>query len=99
MNVVIMGRSRYGDRAQKSSSTDACLQYWDWGRWSGDSEDSPVFDGSDTSLSGNGEATRGPNVTSFGGNNGGGCVTTGPFKKYGIVPSKDIYVNYHPWPC
>ncbi|KAH8887627.1 Di-copper centre-containing protein [Thozetella sp. PMI_491] len=54
--------------------------YWDWGRWAQDPEKSPIFDGSDTSLSGNGEKiTHKSNGFSPAGN-GGGCVKTGPFK-------------------
>ncbi|KAG7291946.1 hypothetical protein NEMBOFW57_001975 [Staphylotrichum longicolle] len=54
--------------------------YWDWGRWAQDPEKSPIFDGSDTSLSGNGEKIqhRASGVVPAG--NGGGCVKTGPFK-------------------
>lgn len=61
--------------------TDPC-QYWDWGRWAQDPEKSPLFDGSDTSLSGNGEKIqhRASGIVPAG--NGGGCVKTGPFKKY-----------------
>lgn len=53
--------------------------YWDWGRWSADPESSPIFDGSDTSLSGNGQKIK-HNSGQFPAGNGGGCVTTGPFK-------------------
>ncbi|AEO65574.1 uncharacterized protein THITE_2046868 [Thermothielavioides terrestris NRRL 8126] len=54
--------------------------YWDWGRWAQDPEKSPIFDGSDTSLSGNGEKIqhRASGIVPAG--NGGGCVKTGPFK-------------------
>ncbi|KAK3943117.1 hypothetical protein QBC46DRAFT_422272 [Diplogelasinospora grovesii] len=54
--------------------------YWDWGRWAQDPEKSPIFDGSDTSLSGNGQkiAHRAQSFAPAG--NGGGCVQTGPFK-------------------
>ncbi|KAB5559646.1 hypothetical protein GE09DRAFT_1285613 [Coniochaeta sp. 2T2.1] len=53
--------------------------YWDWGRWAADPEKSPIFDGSDTSLSGNGQKiTHNSNGIVLG--NGGGCVQTGPFK-------------------
>ncbi|ETS85773.1 hypothetical protein PFICI_03798 [Pestalotiopsis fici W106-1] len=52
--------------------------YWNWGRWAADPESSPIFDGSALSMSGNGEKTShtGQIVTG----NGGGCVTSGPFK-------------------
>lgn len=55
--------------------------YWDWGRWADDPEKSPIFDGTETSMSGNGlKVTHA--ATSVGpAQNGGGCVTTGPFAK------------------
>ncbi|KAK8008439.1 Di-copper centre-containing [Apiospora marii] len=54
--------------------------YWNWARWTTDIETSPLFDGSDLSMSGNGEkiAHQGLGVPT---GNGGGCVQTGPFKK------------------
>ncbi|KAK3899123.1 hypothetical protein C8A05DRAFT_37278 [Staphylotrichum tortipilum] len=54
--------------------------YWDWGRWAQDPEKSPIFDGSETSMSGNGEKIqhRASGIVPAG--NGGGCVKTGPFK-------------------
>ncbi|KAK8074628.1 Di-copper centre-containing protein [Apiospora hydei] len=53
--------------------------YWNWARWTTDIETSPLFDGSDLSMSGNGEkiAHQGLGVPT---GNGGGCVQTGPFK-------------------
>ncbi|KAK4144974.1 uncharacterized protein C8A04DRAFT_10984 [Dichotomopilus funicola] len=54
--------------------------YWDWGRWAEDPETSPIFDGSDTSLSGNGEKIAHNPSGFIPAGNGGGCVLTGPFK-------------------
>ncbi|KAI0016289.1 hypothetical protein F4780DRAFT_696440 [Xylariomycetidae sp. FL0641] len=54
--------------------------YWDWGRWADDPEKSPIFDGSDTSVSGNGEKTTHQSAGFTPAGNGGGCITTGPFK-------------------
>ncbi|TPX11369.1 uncharacterized protein E0L32_001187 [Thyridium curvatum] len=54
--------------------------YWDWGRWAQDPETSPIFDGSDTSLSGNGEKVQHQGQFFAPAGNGGGCVKTGPFK-------------------
>ncbi|KAH8883227.1 Di-copper centre-containing protein [Thozetella sp. PMI_491] len=54
--------------------------YWDWGRWAQDPERSPIFDGSDTSLSGNGEKINHKGQSFGPAGNGGGCVKTGPFK-------------------
>ncbi|KAI0147191.1 Di-copper centre-containing protein [Xylariaceae sp. FL1272] len=53
--------------------------YWDWGRWSADPEKSPIFDGSDTSMSGNGEKVAHSSYITPAGN-GGGCLISGPFK-------------------
>ncbi|KAL1841066.1 hypothetical protein VTJ49DRAFT_7450 [Mycothermus thermophilus] len=54
--------------------------YWDWSRWYQDPESSPIFDGSDTSLSGNGEYVQHTTTGGIPVGNGGGCVKTGPFK-------------------
>jgi tyrosinase len=60
--------------------------YWNWGKWADDPLSSPLFDGSDTSLGGNGAprdhapVQQGPYAVVEGGH-GGGCVTTGPFKE------------------
>lgn len=74
--------------------------YWNWGRYANDPENSPLFNGDEFSLSGNGKeephaavilgpAFTGLNRIPIG--TGGGCVTTGPFAKY--VPPK-----LHPHP-
>ncbi|KAK8064684.1 hypothetical protein PG994_007322 [Apiospora phragmitis] len=64
--------------------------YWNWARWTTDIETSPLFDGSDLSMSGNGEkiAHQGLGVPT---GNGGGCVQTGPFKNMtvNLGPSPD----------
>ncbi|KAJ5782240.1 domain di-copper centre [Penicillium paradoxum] len=61
------------------------LPYWDWPLWAGNLSDSPIFDGSDTSLSGDGAYD--PNITAvyigkeeLPPGTGGGCVLSGPFK-------------------
>lgn len=57
--------------------------YWNWGRWAMDPINSPLFDGSDTSISGNGSpAPHGCSQTAavcVPPGIGGGCVTSGPF--------------------
>ena len=74
------------------------LQYWDWGRYSDDPSKSPVFDGSDSSLGGNGKLITGHRGNSVGpAGQGGGCVETGPFKKFVLQPSisfGDHYTNF-----
>ncbi|TAQ86943.1 hypothetical protein B7494_g4741 [Chlorociboria aeruginascens] len=54
--------------------------YWDWGRWASNPEASPIFDGSDTSMSGNGQKVSHQATFVGPAQNGGGCVQTGPFK-------------------
>ena len=61
--------------------------YWNWGKYAFDPLNSPIFDGSATSMSGNGiyEAHNCTDALPTGLNcippgHGGGCVETGPFK-------------------
>jgi tyrosinase len=70
--------------------------YWDYGRWADDPLSSPIFDGSDTSMGGNGAAVQRTGGAAGGGGGfgfgfgggaggappgtGGGCISTGPFK-------------------
>lgn len=64
------------------------LQYWNWFKYQDDLAKSPVFDGSDTSLSGDGEfflhnGSMAANRTIYlPPGKGGGCVKSGPFQKY-----------------
>ncbi|KUJ14989.1 Di-copper centre-containing protein [Mollisia scopiformis] len=59
--------------------------YWNWALWCDDLAHSPLFDGSETSLSGDGahNPDQGNYTVGNGGSlphaNGGGCVTSGPF--------------------
>ncbi len=65
------------------------LPYWEWGYDANSPKDSPVFDGSDTSLGGDGAAVPHSGIQLlFPGSDtplvlqpgtGGGCVNTGPF--------------------
>ncbi len=66
-------------------------QYWNWFSHRDNLLESPLFDGSDTSMGGNGEFFK-HNGSLIGGGalwlpsgNGGGCVKSGPFKEYGLV--------------
>lgn len=65
--------------------------YWDWAKTAQSGlEKSPIFDGSDSSMSGNGLPVANQGDIILGGNglpeipipagSGGGCVTSGPFK-------------------
>jgi tyrosinase len=79
----------YEKRLNACGYNDA-LPYWEWGLDVNAPHLSPIFDGSDTSMSGDGEfVPGGPLVLQIPGNSepislakgtGGGCVKTGPFK-------------------
>ncbi|KAF2192260.1 Di-copper centre-containing protein [Zopfia rhizophila CBS 207.26] len=69
--------------------------YWDWAKTAATGlANSPILDGSDTSMSGNGEFIPGQGNIILGGNGlpeipipagtGGGCVTRGPFKDMNV---------------
>lgn len=65
--------------------------YYNWAHWAHDPKSSPFFDGSETSMSGDGAYIPGRNYSCFPYENpcdmkllpgtGGGCVTSGPFKE------------------
>ncbi|RYP70720.1 hypothetical protein DL769_004870 [Monosporascus sp. CRB-8-3] len=57
--------------------------YWEWGLDAGGVEQSPVFDGSPTSMGGNGEKVN-RTQGMFPGGSGGGCVKEGPFSNYTV---------------
>jgi tyrosinase len=65
--------------------------YYNWGWWADNPKASPFFDGSDTSMSGDGAYVAGRSSVCFPSSemcyiqlqpgSGGGCVTSGPFKE------------------
>ncbi|PBP21500.1 hypothetical protein BUE80_DR007716 [Diplocarpon rosae] len=85
---------RYFVWAYETALRDECgydgyQPYWNWGRYASDPLNSPLFDGSDTSLSGDGVYYNHTGIVLPGGvpprnvippAKGGGCITTGPFK-------------------
>ncbi|KAI9641430.1 hypothetical protein NHQ30_010237 [Ciborinia camelliae] len=82
-------RSRYDDfvASHMNQSFTIHLTYWNWGRYADDPIHSPLFDGSPTSMSGNGLYYNHTGVPVNGApapfdiippGVGGGCVTTGP---------------------
>ncbi|EMR89560.1 hypothetical protein ACHAPC_005106 [Botrytis cinerea] len=81
-------REECGYKGYQPPATDE-LQYWNWGRYADDPIHSPLFDGSPTSMSGNGLYYNHTGVPInlapapfdiIPPGVGGGCVTTGPFK-------------------
>lgn len=89
---------RYFVWAYETALRDECgykgyQPYWNWGRYSNNPINSPLFDGSDTSLSGNGLYYNHTGVLITGApppfdvippGVGGGCVTAGPFKNMSV---------------
>lgn len=79
----------YEKALREECGFDGYLPYWDWPRYAGAPEECPLFDGSDTSLGGNGEFIPhdGPVIQSPDGQTslqlepgvGSGNVTKGPF--------------------
>jgi tyrosinase len=61
------------------------VQYWNWGRYAANPEQSIIFNGNASSMGGNGAKVQYNGVSTPGGNippaDGGGCVSTGPFAK------------------
>ncbi|XP_014561310.1 hypothetical protein COCVIDRAFT_86748 [Bipolaris victoriae FI3] len=54
--------------------------YWNWPKWSQSLETSPLFDGSPTSLGGQGYKTKVNGTAQRPAGEGGGCIASGPFK-------------------
>lgn len=71
------------------------IRYWNWPLWADNLGASPLFDGSETSLSGDGEYNPEEQNLSSGAitiprGSGGGCAKSGPFK--------DMKVHMGPFP-
>ncbi|KAL1652044.1 hypothetical protein SLS58_000168 [Diplodia intermedia] len=78
--------------------------YWNWPQYAEDPRNSPIFDGSDTSMSGDGvyqehspvyvPAAATPYIT-IPPADGGGCVASGPFKNFTtrLGPVSPAYTN------
>lgn len=60
--------------------------YWEWGLDCGSMDKSPVFDGTQYSLGGNGEFVKGHRAAIGGAKagSGGGCLKTGPFANFTV---------------
>jgi tyrosinase len=62
--------------------------YWNWFTYQDNLKNSPVFDGSDTSMGGDGlfvlhnGSIAGGGTVPLPSGEGGGCIKSGPFKKY-----------------
>ncbi|TVY52368.1 Tyrosinase-like protein orsC [Lachnellula cervina] len=74
-----------------------------WGRWAADPINSPIFDGGDYSMSGNGvyeahnctEALP-TDLNCIPAGQGGGCIYSGPFKKWVLLPCFHSTVHLGP---
>jgi len=93
---------RYYTWAFEQALRDECdyngyQPYWNWGKSAKDPINSPYFDGSPWSMSGNGvyEAHNDTPALPTQMNNipagkGGGCVNSGPFKKFVFPPIPSV---------
>lgn len=73
----------YENALRKECGYTGAQPYWDWGRWAASPETSPIFDGSDTSMSGQGEKVTHRSNGQKPAGNGGGCIS-GPFKNFTV---------------
>ncbi|GAB7326364.1 hypothetical protein MBLNU13_g10398t1 [Cladosporium sp. NU13] len=88
----------YEEALRKECGFQGDQPYWDWAKTAHSGLlSSPIFDGSDTSMSGNGAHAYGPNETQIilgasqglppvylSTGNGGGCVQSGPFANMSV---------------
>ncbi|KAF2036232.1 Di-copper centre-containing protein [Setomelanomma holmii] len=82
----------YEDTLRNECGYNGYQPYYNWAWWADNPKVSPLFDGSDTSLSGDGAYVPGWNARCFATEqrcsgtispaNGGGCVTSGPLKDW-----------------
>ena len=90
INGVFLSWHRHFLHLFEKALTEECdykgaIPYWNWPWWAEDLAGSPLFDGSNTSISGDGlkdanvPATKNGNYT-FPRGEGGGCIKDGPFK-------------------
>ncbi|GAB7359888.1 hypothetical protein MBLNU230_g7416t1 [Neophaeotheca triangularis] len=82
---------KFEESLRSECGYEGYLPYLNWGRYAKDLLNAPVFDGSETSMSGNGAFVEhdGPSIPSVDqplivlpAGEGGGCITSGPFKDY-----------------
>ncbi|KAJ4358213.1 uncharacterized protein N0V89_002793 [Didymosphaeria variabile] len=74
------GNRAYETALKTECSFNGAQPYWNWGKYT-DLPQSPIFDGGETSLGGNGDYVQhagGLMGRPFPAGNGGGCVTKGP---------------------
>ncbi|KAI1104576.1 Di-copper centre-containing protein [Jackrogersella minutella] len=74
----------FEDKLRTMCGYTGAFPYWEWGLDAGSVENSPLFDGSETSLGSNGAKVNSSNGNFFPGGSGGGCVTHGPFVNYTV---------------
>lgn len=83
---------------------DGVLPYWNWFTYQSNLKESPVFDGSDTSMGGDGEYVQHNGSVGGGGTvflpsgEGGGCIKSGPFKKYVLICFSSTYYPHNQSP-
>lgn len=74
----------FEDKLRTVCNYQGTFPYWEWGLDAGGVEEGAVFDGSPTSMGGNGEKVNKTGFPGFPGGTGGGCVKSGPFSNYTV---------------
>ncbi|KAI2468693.1 Di-copper centre-containing protein [Annulohypoxylon bovei var. microspora] len=75
----------FEDKLRTMCGYNGAFPYWEWGLDATTGvENSPIFDGTETSLGSNGAKANSSTPGFFPGGSGGGCVTDGPFVNYTV---------------
>ncbi|KAI0096307.1 Di-copper centre-containing protein [Hypoxylon sp. NC0597] len=73
----------FEEKLRSQCGYTGAMPYWEWGLDAASVENSPIFDGSETSMGSNGAKVNSSNGF-FPAGSGGGCVTHGPFVNYTV---------------
>jgi tyrosinase len=90
--ILLTQRRAYETALRSECDYKGYQPYWNWGKYS-DLNTSPIFNGDEWSLGGNGDyvAHKG-GMMNIPPGQGGGCVTKGPFGKY-VTPAKSTHLS------
>ncbi|KAI1082084.1 hypothetical protein F5B20DRAFT_46851 [Whalleya microplaca] len=74
----------YEEKLRTLCGYTGAFPYWEWGLDAGSVEESPIFDGTETSMGSNGAKVNATGTSFFPAGSGGGCVQEGPFQNYTV---------------
>jgi tyrosinase len=88
----------YEEALRSECGYKGTLPYWNWGEDAHAVEESPLFDGSPTSLGSNGEYEETEGLFGMPPGSGGGCLIEGPFsnRTVNLGPGADNTFAYNP---